>query len=340
MSTLVLYHASCTDGAGAMWSAWKHFGDSVEYIAVGKHSKDRKTTMKKCFAADRIFMCDMMLYKETIVELLDAGVELHLLDHHVTSMNNVLGFRVMKEKQGGRSVYFNYDWQTGDITYMDDELPFTNIPNDSIRNVSISVLEEKYPGLVHDFCDMSRSGAGLTWDHFHGGHRPIIIDYIEDFDLWHWGLPDGDGIHAYLSEFNWRNNQLIIDQFTKFEQMTAADLAAKGRPLLEFKNLLIEKNLGQVGRALVLGKYNVPILNTNHFISETGNYMAKGEPFAVLWQLTNEGAVRISLRSADDGEDLPPIVSQLGENGGGHVHAAGTSYKSFEAMTKQIKFLK
>ena len=195
-----------------------------------------------------------------------------------------------------------------------------------------------YPETFRDFCDIERSGAGITWDHFHGGSRPVIIDYIEDFDLWHWKLPDGPSIHTYLSQFNWNKIDGIIKQFTKFEKMTPGHFAAAGTPLVEYRESLIQRNMSQVGRAEILG-FNVPILNSNHFISETGNIMCEGEPFALIWQLTKNGLVRASLRSSDGGENVMRIAQQLGYDGGGHVRAAGTAFKSLDAMLKEIKFL-
>ena len=340
MKTLILFHANCTDGAGAAWSAWKHFGDNAEYVSVGKQSKNQSKILKKCKKADIIFMCDMMMYYHQFLDILDSGTDVHLLDHHVTNMNSILGYRVMKEKIDGESIYFQYDWATGDLDYSNKDGPLKNIPEDSIRNVSISILEEKYPGQIHDFCDMGRSGAGITWDHFHGGSRPAIIDYVEDFDLWHWALPKGESIHVLLSQYNWNNNQLIFDEFDRFATMSPGHLAAEGAPLVKFRKSLVQRNMSQVGRCLVLGEYEVPILNTNHFISETGNLMAEGELFAIMWQLTGTGSIRISIRSnKEDGMKLVELSGKLGVNGGGHLHAAGTTYTSFEEMEKQIKFL-
>ena len=39
-----------------------------------------------------------------------------------------------------------------------------------------------YPGAIFD---MKRSGAMLAWDYFHPGvHAPLLLDYIQDRDLW------------------------------------------------------------------------------------------------------------------------------------------------------------
>jgi hypothetical protein len=51
--------------------------------------------------------------------------------------------------------------------------------------------------------DMSRSGAGLTWDHFNGAvrARPAFINYIEDRDLWLKRLPGVDEFTAALRSY-------------------------------------------------------------------------------------------------------------------------------------------
>ncbi len=304
MKTLVLYHANCTDGAGSMWAAWKYFADDASYIAVGHQSKKQDNILKRCRNADRIFMCDMMLDIVDIKNILDNGTEVNILDHHISN----------------------------------------------IEQLHASTLVADYPGLLKDFTDLKRSGAGITWDHFHGGSRPAIINYVEDFDLWNWKLPDGSSIHTYLGQFNWNNKQFIIDRFNEFEKMTPGHLAAKGTPLLEFKNDLIDRNLKQVGRAKVkvvlptefsrmVTTYNVPILNTNHFISEIGNIMAEDESFAIIWQVMKNGTVRISLRSDDGGADVSYIAQHLGSGGGGHVRASGTHFDSVNDMLEAIEFI-
>ena len=304
LKTLVLYHANCTDGAGSMWAAWKYFADDASYIAVGNQSKKQDSVLKRCRNADRIFMCDMMLEIVDIEMILKAGTEVNILDHHASN----------------------------------------------IDQLHASTLLADYPGLLKDFTDLERSGAGITWDHFHGGSRPAIIDYIEAFDLWHWKLPDSANIHTYLGQFNWKNQQLIIDRFNAFEKMSPGQMAAKGAPLLEFKNHLISRNMKQIGRAKVkvvlptefsrmVTTYDVPILNANQFISETGHLMTEGESFAIIWRVMKNGTVRLSLRSDDGGADVNLIAQHLGINGGGHTHSAGTGFDCVNDMLEAIEFI-
>lgn len=302
MKTVVIYHARCTDGAGAMWAAWKHFQDNATYIPVGKNSKSQSSVLNKCHAADRVYMCDCMLGIPDMTSLLENGVEIYLLDHHISN----------------------------------------------IKALDEAKLQEKFPETLRDFNDIDRSGAGIAWDYFVGGDRPSIINYVEDFDLWNWALPEGPSIHTFLSQFNWKTNEEILDHFNEWEHMNHGQFAALGKPLLDYKNDLMERNLAHIARAKVYVviptefsriamTYDVPILNANQFISETGNIMAQGEPFAMIWQVMRDGCVRVSLRSDDNGEDVSVIGTNLGVKGGGHEHAAGLRFDSLQDMMEVVE---
>jgi len=301
MDIVVIYHARCTDGAGAMWSAWKHFQDDAIYIPIGKNSKKQKSVLNKCHKAKRVYMLDGMLDMVDVESLLMNDIEVFLLDHHISN-----------------------------ITALSD-----------------AKLQEKYPDLLHDHNDIERSGAGIAWDYFNEGPRPSIINYVEDFDLWHWAMPEGESIHVYLSQFNWSSNEEIIGLFNTWENVSPGHLAAMGKPLVDYKNQLMGRNLSHIARAKVYVvlptefsriamTYDVPILNANQFISETGNVMAQGEPFAVIWQVMNDCKIRLSLRSDDNGEDVSIIATHLGIKGGGHKHAAGLRFDSMQDMLEVI----
>lgn len=306
--TIILYHARCTDGAAAMWSAWKYFGNNADYIPVGKESKRSRIILNICLEADNVFMCDCMLSPEYIGAIARADTIVHLLDHHISNIEAWNEYLAQPE---------NFDIR----------------PN------------------IRDFTDLTRSGGGLTWDHFHSEKgRPAIIDYVEDLDLWNNTLPDYDSVLSYLRQFVWRSNELIIEKFEEFEQLSPAELVARGKPLDEYKKNLIEKNLSQVMRAKVkvimptaqsrmVFTFNVPILNTNHFLDETGNIMAEGESFSIIWQLTSSGEVRASLRSKPGGEDMSKICISLGHDGGGHMHSGGTRFNNLEDMLEHIEFI-
>ena len=160
-------------------------------------------------------------------------------------------------------------------------------------------------------------------------------------------LPEGKSIYAYINQFNWSSNEEIISRFNEWENMKPSQLALLGQPLLNYKEELMKRNLAHVARAKVnivvptafsriAMSYDVPILNANQFISETGNIMSQGESFAIIWQVMKDGRVRLSFRSAENGEDVSIIAANIGEKGGGHKHAAGSRFNSLEDMLSVI----
>jgi len=52
--------------------------------------------------------------------------------------------------------------------------------------------------------DMERSGAGIVWDSLHSGHRPKLIDYVEDADLWRFSLSNARKIREFLFSYPYR----------------------------------------------------------------------------------------------------------------------------------------
>lgn len=346
MSIVVLYHAQCTDGAAAMWAAWKKFGDNASYIPIGKSSKKQSNILDKCKSASEIYMCDIMLDKEEILEILNSKVKIYFLDHHITNIQNIFGRRALGiYKKDVMPMLMNYDWKTGNCIFdVADSNGNKNghIPhNDDFWKTSAE-LQWYYPDLVFEHNDLNKSGAGIVWDFFHDTPRPIIIDLVEEFDLGHW-VDDCETVHCYLSQFNWNNKNNIIDIFEKLSVLNLDDLKKLGEPVYEYKKNLIQKSIGQIGRAKITINetiYDVPCLNTDHFTSELGYHMysKKDEPFAFVWRVQNDGSVRVSLRSSDKGEDVSIIAQNLGNGGGGHIRASGTTFKSMYDMLKVIKF--
>ncbi|AWB66139.1 hypothetical protein C2869_06655 [Saccharobesus litoralis] len=172
-----------------------------------------------------------------------------------------------------------------------------------------------------DFCqfDMTRSGAMMTWQYFFKD-RPIpdLIRYIQDKDLWHWQLPSSQAYSAALQakpmDFNiWA--ALLDNQQTN-------QVIEQGKIILQYQQAQIRQILAQDIEQVTIAGYLVPCLNTNHLISELGNELAEGHPFAALYVDTADKRI-YSLRSAEGGIDVSAIAKLFG--GGGHFHAAGFS---------------
>jgi oligoribonuclease NrnB/cAMP/cGMP phosphodiesterase (DHH superfamily) len=71
---------------------------------------------------------------------------------------------------------------------------------------------------------------------------------------------------------------------------------------------------------MVIAGFDIPCLNVPYtHVSEAGNIMTQGEPFAVCYFDYAEGR-QFSLRSTDEGEDVSIIAKHFG--GGGHRNAS------------------
>lgn len=170
-----------------------------------------------------------------------------------------------------------------------------------------------------DFCifDIDKAGCILTWEYlFPDTSPPELFFYLQDRDLWQWKLPQSQEVSAAL-----RSYKPFFDVWQEF--MTPASikkLKAEGAAIVRYQQRHIEMVLAQKMEYINIGGYKVPCANSTHLISELGNEMAKGQPFAALYFDTDDKRV-FSLRSTDEGIDVAEIAKKYG--GGGHRNAAG-----------------
>lgn len=170
-------------------------------------------------------------------------------------------------------------------------------------------------GVYAEF-DMTRSGAGMAWDHFHIGPRPALINHIEDRDLWRFQLEGTREIQACVFSHPYDFEVWDVLMATPVEA-----LRAEGRAIERKHHKDIAELLAVAKRRFCIAGHDVPVASLPYTLSsDAGHAMAKGEPFAACYMDTSTGRV-FSLRSADDGLDVSEIATQFG--GGGHKHAAG-----------------
>lgn len=170
--------------------------------------------------------------------------------------------------------------------------------------------------------DMSRSGAGIAWDHyFPGKARPWTVDYVEDRDLWRWGLPNSKAVNAYLGTLPY--------EFEPWDRAARLPLQEAGR-LGEAVEAQIAHYVHEVAanaRRLKFEGQEIPCVNAPQVnISELVGELAKGQPLAMGWWQRSDGSYSYSLRTERDDVDVSAIAKKYG--GGGHAKAAGFQSKS------------
>jgi len=162
--------------------------------------------------------------------------------------------------------------------------------------------------------DMQRSGAVMAWQHFHPETEvPLLLQYVQDQDLWNWALPDSAEICTALSIYP-------LD-FATWDHLDVEALRQEGQVVLRYKQQLIER-LSQKVDWLEIAGQRVPAVNTPLFASELGNQLCLNYPKAAFsaCYAEHDGQRKFSLRSVGE-NDVAVIAARFG--GGGHRNAAG-----------------
>lgn len=172
-------------------------------------------------------------------------------------------------------------------------------------------------GMAEAVFDMSRSGAGMTWDWFYPGQpRPLLVDYVEDRDLWAWRLPDSSAVNAFISTLEFDFD--VWDQVSN--NIGLGEILTAGRAILEKTKKYVAMMKEHAIRIDFEG-YNVPCVTAAPMdISELVGELAEGEPFAMGWFQRGDGKFQYSLRSKG-GVDVSEIAKKHG--GGGHRASSG-----------------
>jgi len=76
----VIYHADCTDGFGAAYSAWKLLGNRAEYYAC-KHG-----TKPPDIKGKNVVILDFSFDNKTTKRMIKSANELLVIDHHKSAM--------------------------------------------------------------------------------------------------------------------------------------------------------------------------------------------------------------------------------------------------------------
>lgn len=80
---VVIYHASCPDGFGAAWAAWKKFGNRAEYHPVTHSAKPPALRGKE------VYFLDLVYKPDTMRKIVKEAARVVVLDHHVTARDSV-----------------------------------------------------------------------------------------------------------------------------------------------------------------------------------------------------------------------------------------------------------
>ena len=170
--------------------------------------------------------------------------------------------------------------------------------------------------------DMEQSGCGLAWNRFYPQtEMPMILQYIQDRDLWRFLLPNSQEINATI-----RTYPLTMETISHLvENVSLRTLAKIGKPLLRQEEQYIKSLASQVEWQSIGGAF-VPVAHSPILFSQLAEYLHQthNTAFAGVYFDRADGVRQYSLRSKP-GFDVSSIAKAYG--GGGHANAAGFELK-------------
>jgi hypothetical protein len=183
--------------------------------------------------------------------------------------------------------------------------------------------------------DMSRSGAGITWDYFErklgqkrGFHSPRLngvrdnwlVNAVEDRDLWNFKIEYTREIIAYLA-----TQPMTLEAWDAAFAIGRTNIAERGRSIVAYIEMFGSKACKTARKETVEG-YEVPTMNILYLNCSDHLHKLHEEnpdaPFVVGYFRRSDGKWQLSFRSRDN-FDCSEIARKFG--GGGHKCASGAT---------------
>jgi nanoRNase/pAp phosphatase (c-di-AMP/oligoRNAs hydrolase) len=182
------------------------------------------------------------------------------------------------------------------------------------------------------YFDMERSGAGIAWDYFHRASyswdgarrkdRPLLVDIVEDRDLWNFQRPDTKTVTAYMMSVPMNFGQW--DEVQRGLEAGGFSIHIAGEAILRTQEKQV-KALAESASVVEISGLKAMLVNTSILQSEVCHYLLENHEDIDLAATaafnTQRGNIQWSLRSRKDGVDVSEIAKTFG--GGGHHSAAG-----------------
>ena len=175
--------------------------------------------------------------------------------------------------------------------------------------------QEDLAGLPFAHLDMSKSGAVLSWEHWHTGEPiPPLLRYVEDRDLWRFALPDTHEVSAALETYP--------RDFDLWDRLDVAALAQEGRPILRALRQQVARMVDRASFQDIAG-YQVPVVNASLLTSDVLDALARRyptAPFAACYFDRGDRKRQWGLASIGS-FDVSRVAEMFG--GGGHKNRSG-----------------
>lgn len=294
-TTVVIYHANCSDGmaAAAMVDKYSPADEQLMYIPMRYD-----TPCPYMFTDCTLYIVDFMLPIMELTALGAVNKKIIVLDHHIKTMQ-------LLDAESSIAKYPQLGMFAETVVYF------------IAHNVSV-------------IFDNNHSGAMLAWKYFHTDEIdtcPRVIEYVDDYDRWVHALPDSHAVVTALYTLGktlsqWRENDYFggVTQTYHIERLIIA-----GSWINRYRDDLVDTYVKRA-QTIKFENYRVLCVNAPAAITSMLGHRLASEPtvpFAMMWEYAHSKVI-VSLRSnAEHGIDVNEIAKRYG--GGGHRNAAGFS---------------
>lgn len=242
-----------------------------------------------------VVMVDFSYKKSVIDEMAKTAKSILILDHHKSAAEDLAEFPETPYLEG------YYGWLPGSGVYVT--------------------------------FDMERSGARITWDHFHGTSPGLLVLHVEDRDLWKFNMENTKNFSAVLFSYDQTfENWDLIDHICGDESLYWS-FVESGNTLVRKQTKDLKEILQLCMRTMKIGEFAMPTASLPYTMaSEAGQLMCGDDGCSATYYDTLTHRI-FSLRSADKGLDVSLIAKKYG--GGGHKHAAGFSVERSHELARR-----
>lgn len=188
------------------------------------------------------------------------------------------------------------------------------------HHITAKDVTESSPNHLYD---IDHSGVVLTWKYlFPEEEIPLYLKYTEDIDLWKLELPRAEDFLAFGSTvpFDFEKWDKVVEDFE--DEKKRNGFLDRGKNLLEYQRTIIDRLIENSSEEVEIEGKSALAINSSVFASQTGNAIVKkGYDLGIVWFHTNDGKIKVSMRSDKDGDvDVGEIAKMYG--GGGHKSSA------------------
>jgi oligoribonuclease NrnB/cAMP/cGMP phosphodiesterase (DHH superfamily) len=223
-------------------------------------------------------------------------------------------------------VSFNYDVI---LKFIEVTSSFLIIDHHKTAKEKLEHLDSKYK-----IFDMDKCGARLMWEYlFESDKTPLLIDYVQDRDLWLEKMTYGKEFAAWF--YNLPLNMEVYYEYMQDDKKLMDGIMTKGIYYKQINDIHIERSSYTDPTFCLIGNryYFVGYSNTKILKSDVANMLLIKYPlldFSVAYSINDTGTCTYaSLRSHDDATDVSLIAEKM--DGGGHRNASGVELMGFRS---------